>query len=281
MDTKPKNEDDIQPLTPEEIKAIGEIAVGPSRHEVFLNQHYRKLMWGGISLSLVAGVVIAYFSHKNDMRMEAAAQVVQAMKVAAPGATVSAAEYDAPTLQQLRAEYAATPSAETASLLEGLSLLAKGEEAAAVALLEQLASGSANVLLQSRALAALATHYLSTGKEAESRAAWQRVTELGDTPYTALAYITLGDMCKSAGERDAARAFYEQASAKCATSTLVTGKVVEMRLMLLDVDAPRAVAPAPAPVAPAAPESNSSEPFGAVPGVQGAGGSLFSEPAGL
>ena len=32
-----KNDEDIQPLTPEEIKAIGEIEIGPTRHEIFLN----------------------------------------------------------------------------------------------------------------------------------------------------------------------------------------------------------------------------------------------------
>ena len=68
MDTNSKNNEDIQPLSPEEIKAIGEIALGPSKHEQFLNAHYKKLMWGGITLGIVAGGVIAFFSHRNDMR---------------------------------------------------------------------------------------------------------------------------------------------------------------------------------------------------------------------
>ena len=84
MDTNSKTNEDTMPLSPEDIKAIGEIAIGPSRHEQFLNAHYRKLMWGGITLGIVAGGVIAYFSHCNDMRHEAAAQVVQAMKITAP-----------------------------------------------------------------------------------------------------------------------------------------------------------------------------------------------------
>ena len=78
MDTNIKNNEDIQPLSPEEIKAIGEIAIGPSKHEQFLNAHYKKLMWGGITLGIAAGCVIAFFSHRNDMRKDAAAQVVQA-----------------------------------------------------------------------------------------------------------------------------------------------------------------------------------------------------------
>ena len=75
MDTNSKTNEDTLPLSPEEIKAIGEIAIGPSRHEQFLNAHYRKLMWGGITLGIVAGGVIAFFSHRNDMRHEAAAKV--------------------------------------------------------------------------------------------------------------------------------------------------------------------------------------------------------------
>ena len=55
MDTNSKTNEDTLPLSPEEIKAIGEIAIGPSRHEQFLNAHYRKLMWGGITLGIVAG----------------------------------------------------------------------------------------------------------------------------------------------------------------------------------------------------------------------------------
>ena len=57
MDTTSKNTEDTLPLTPEEIKAIGEIAIGPSRHEQFLNAHYKKLMWGGITLGIAAGGV--------------------------------------------------------------------------------------------------------------------------------------------------------------------------------------------------------------------------------
>ena len=92
MDNNSKTNEDTLPLSPEEIKAIGEIAIGPSRHEQFLNAHYKKLMWGGITLGVVAGGIIAFFSHRNDMRHEAAAQVVQAMKITAPGEGIASAD---------------------------------------------------------------------------------------------------------------------------------------------------------------------------------------------
>ena len=79
MNNQNKDED-IMPLSPEEIKAIGEIELGPSKHEQFLNEHYKKLLWGGITLGIAAGCVIAYFSTQNDRTHQAAAVTVAAMK---------------------------------------------------------------------------------------------------------------------------------------------------------------------------------------------------------
>ena len=81
MDDKTRNDDDIRPLSPEEIKAIGEIEIGPSKHEIFLNAHYKKLMWGGIGLSVAAACIIAYFSHRNDHRNEASACAMQVRRL--------------------------------------------------------------------------------------------------------------------------------------------------------------------------------------------------------
>ncbi|MBO5684839.1 MAG: tetratricopeptide repeat protein [Akkermansia sp.] len=239
MDTTDKTNEDTLPLTPEEIKAIGEIAIGPSKHEQFLNAHYKKLMWGGITLGVAAGGVIAFFSNRNDMRHEAAAQVVHAMQITAPGqGIVSAEDYDATVLQTLQQEYAQTPSADTAGLLKALSLLAKGDDAG-VAAVEKLADSNAVLPLRARALAALATYQLQQGKD--SAATWTRITQLEANPYSALAYLMLGDIARNKGEKDAARSWYEQCVAKCPTSVLVTNKTVEMRLALLDVDAPTPV----------------------------------------
>lgn len=264
MDSNNKNNEDTLPLSPEEIKAIGEIAIGPSRHEQFLNAHYKKLMWGGITLGIVAGGVIAYFSHRNDMQHEAAAQVVQAMKISTPGeGMVSADEYDAAALQSLQENYGQTPSAATAELMKGLSLLAKNEEAG-IAALEAVAAGDAPLPLRSRALAALATYQLQQGKD--SAPVWTRITQLESNPYSALAYLMLGDLAKSKGEKDAARNWYEQCKAKCPTSALVADKTVEMRLTLLEVDAPTPVEP----VAEPQPGKNPLEnPFGETPEVGG------------
>lgn len=247
MDTNSKNNEDIQPLSPEEIKAIGEIALGPSKHEQFLNAHYKKLMWGGITLGIAAGCVIAFFSHRNDQRLEAAAQTVQAMKITSPGNGIASPdEYDAAVLQSLKQDFAGTPSATTAELMSGLSLLAQGNEAG-VAALEAVAASEAPASMRGRALAALATYEMQNGKD--SAPTWTRLTQLEANPYSALAYLMLGDLAKDKGDKTAARTWYEQCKAKCPTSALVTDKTVEMRLTLLDVDAPTQVEPAPQPEA--------------------------------
>ncbi len=263
MDTNNKNNEDIQPLSPEEIKAIGEIAIGPSKHEQFLNAHYKKLVWGGITLGIVAGGVIAFFSHRNDMRQQAAAQVVNVLKITSPGnGIVAADEYDTASLQTLQQEYAGTPSAMTAELMNGLSLLAKGDEAG-VAALETVASSDAPAPLRARALATLATNQLQQQKD--SVPTWTRITQMEANPYSALAYLMLGDLAKEKGDKDAARTWYEQCKAKCPTSALVADKTVDMRLTLLDVDAPTPVEPAPQPQQQS--DSPLGNPFGETPEV--------------
>ncbi|MDO4220856.1 MAG: tetratricopeptide repeat protein [Akkermansia sp.] len=242
-----KNDEDIMPLSPEEIKAIGEIELGPSKHEQFLNDHYKKLLWGGIALGIAAGCTIAYFSGKNDRQHRAAAEVVAAMKADEPGKVATVEAYDAKALELLQSEYAGTPAAATGELLAGISLLRNGgDKAQAINHLENVAAATPNNMLKARALAAIATDYMADGKDEDATKTWQRVAQLPENPYTALAYVCLGDIAKSTGDKEAARAHYEQAKAKCPLSALVRDRVVDLRLSLLDVDAPVPTTPAPA-----------------------------------
>ena len=86
-------------------------------------------------------------------------------------------------------------------------------------------------------------------------------------PYSALAYLMLGDLAKDKGDKDAARNWYEQCKAKCPTSALVADKTVDMRLTLLDVDAPTQVEPAPQPESQQPTDTPLGNPFGEVPEV--------------
>ncbi len=242
-------DEDILPLSPEEIKAIGSIGIGPSKQDIFLNRHYRKLIFAGIGLAVAASLAIAWFSHNNDRKQEAGAQVVAAMKTQSLAVIHPSADYDAKLLEGLQAQYADTASAPTARLLENLSLLSGSEDQVKTALagLEALAQdASVPALLRARALCTLAVRSMNAEDDAAATTHWNTLLSLGENPYNALACLSLGDLAKNAGKVEEARQFYQQAIASCQTSQLVLDpNIVSARLMLLDVDAPRPVAPAP------------------------------------
>ncbi len=263
-------DEDILPLSPEEIKAIGSIGIGPSKQDIFLNRHYRKLILAGIVVATAAGVAIAYFSTQNDRKSEAGAQVVAAMGTQVPAVAHPASAYSAKAIELLEADYAGTPSTATAQLLEGLSLLSGTEEQAkaGLATLDAVANDTkAPAILRARALVALANHAMGKGDDATAATHWNAVLTLGESPYLALAYLTLGDIAKAAGKVDEARRNYQQAVNGCVTSQLVLDpNIIAMRLQQLDVDAPRPVSPAEEkPAAGAAGASPLDSPFDDAP----------------
>lgn len=256
-------------LSPEEIKAIGQIEIGPSKHEIFLNNHYKKLLWGGISLGLIGGAIIAYVSHSNDTRDYAAAQLMSAMNVRTPGAIVSPSTYNASELSNVQAEYARTPAAATAKLMEGLRLFSSGNAAQGVPVLEAVAADAAHPVLASRALVQLASHAMENKDDAKAAGYWKSVLELGSSPYAALACMSLGDIARAQGDTEQARKYYEQAIADYPGSQLVRGGSiglsVEVRRQLLSVDYPLPVAPAPKPAAQPMPQPTGNPALPALP----------------
>ncbi len=272
-------DEDIMPLSPEEIKAIGSIGIGPSRQDIFLNRHYRKLVLAGVIVATAASLGIAYFSHSKDRRDEAGAQVVASMKADTPSISHPAADYNAKALEALRAEYANTPSAATAKLLESLSLLTGTEEQAkaGVAGLEDLANDATVApILRARALCTLATRSMTEGDDATAATHWNTLLTMGESPYTALAYMSLGDIAKNAGKIDEARQQYQQAMTSCQTSQLVLDQnAIAVRLMLLDVDAPRITTPEASPAQYANPFGSPLEDSPAAPSSPN-GADLFS-----
>lgn len=259
METNKTNTDEM-PLSPEEIKAIGEIELGPAKHEIFLNNHYKKLIFGGIAFMVAASAAIGYYAYKNEQKELAGGLIVQAMGSASVQGAAEPAKYDAKALSQIGAEYADTPSADTATLMEALSLMTDtARTETAISMLESLAAGTTNDLLRARALAALAAHYMAEEQNEKSTSYWKQLVALPANPYTAIAYINLGDLAKLAGDIEGARTFYTQVTTVCPSSPIVSQNIAGMRLALLEVDAPTPVAkaeeekpaatPAPAPAA--------------------------------
>lgn len=254
MDTHRNQDDDPISLTPEEMKAIGEIELGPSRHEQFLNAHYRKLIVGAVGVMLLATAAIVYFTWRAGQEASGASSVVAAIKATQAGGAAGAADYDAALLAEIPSRFAGTHAVVTAELLRGMQLIESGHEQEGIALLESFIQSVDEDILRVRAQAFLAGHCMS-GDEAQQKKAvelWQAVSRAGQSPYLPLSYLTLGDLAKDAGEMEQARGYYNKLLEDCVSSPLAT--VARQRLLLLGVDAPMPEAPAPVEEAPAIPE---------------------------
>lgn len=244
------NEDEL-PLSPEEMKAIGEIQLGPSKHEQFLNNHYKKLILLLVVVMLLATAAIVYGTWRARQEADAASTAIAALKVSAPGAAAEASEYDAAQLQEITAAYPGTSAAGTAELLRGMQLVSAGQQDEGLALLSSVATAAADEFLRVRAHVFLAEHYMRSGDAQKAREHWQTVSRAEQTPYLALSLLSLGDMAQEDGDIELARSYYTQVQEKCTSSPLLL--TVRQRLLLLGVDAPRPVEPEPQATAPQQP----------------------------
>lgn len=238
--TKKNDPSDNAPLSPEELQAIGEIELGPAKHEVFLNNHYKKILLAIIVLSIGSGIGIAIYSNDKDNNAQASHQIVAAMKADQLGKVAAVADFDTQALQIVETQYPGTASAPLAEMLEAMKQLQGEQSEIAIATLNQIAQNSPHLTLRSRAASYLASYYIEEGKDEQALALWKQITEMEENTYTALAFIMLGDHAKLAGDKDAALRHYSTAKQKCTTSTLVRNKDIEMRIMLLKIDAPEA-----------------------------------------
>lgn len=240
---KNNNQDtDSLPLTPEEMKAIGEIELGPSRHEQFLNRHYKKLIVALLVFMLLASGAIVYGTWRARQESEAAAAIMAAMRVTSR--VSDAGEYDMAQLDKILAEYPGTKAAATARLLRGMQLLAGGQQEQGIQALESVIAGADNDLLRLRAQVTLATYYMDGGDAAKAMEYWQAVSRVGSSPWEPLALLTMGDIAAQQGDDTMAKAYYTKLTENCPSSPL--RGVAHQRILLLGVDAPIPVAQPPA-----------------------------------
>ncbi len=237
------NPQDPKQLSPEDIKAIGEIQVGPSKHEVFLNNHYKKLILGLILIALGGAAVIGYYSYTEQQEESAANELMTALQLKSIAEGPDAQAYKKEVIELIKKDYAKTPAAQSALLLEALALLAKNQVDVAIPALEQLSQSAADITIRSRAAVAIANYYT---KEASPKAmeAWKKLITMEENLYKGFALLNLGDLASIAGDKQAARQYYQQAQLSAQTSVFVKEKDIEIRLKLLDIDAPQPLAPA-------------------------------------
>ena len=240
MAKKNKRNEEALPLTPEEMKAIGEIELGPSRHEQFLNAHYRKLVVALIAFMLLATAAIVYATWRSTQEARSAEAAVAALRV--PTGVAEAAGYDAAELDKITAEFPGTHAADTAPLLRGMHLLAAGQQQG-IAALQSVIDSSPNDFLRLRAQVTLALHYTDGGELDKAAALWQAVSSAGSSPWEPLALLSLGDISVQQGKADMAEIYYTQLKENCPGSPL--SAVARQRLLIVGVDPPVPVAPKP------------------------------------
>lgn len=243
MDNKTPSQD--APLSPEEIRAIGEVNIGPAKHEVFLDNHYKKLIVGGIILAV--GVVggIAYYSMQDEKVTEASAALVSAMGADKAEFSISSAKLDSAKLETVAAQYPDTASTDTAKYLAHAAAVAKGKTQQGIAGMNALLKSTANEDLKLRIRVYLADQYTQQGRLDDATRMWQEVVVSGESPYLPLAYMSLGDIAQQQNDKEKAKTMYQAGVAKSANSSLHNR--IKDRLEVIDVAPPVKEAPAPLP----------------------------------
>lgn len=233
-------EHDAPALTPEEMKAIGEIELGPSRHERFLNHHYKKLIVLTLAIMLASAAAIVYGTYLVRQEKDAAGALLAAVRVI-PSSAAENEGFDLATLEKITKDYPDTRAADSARLLRGMQLLAGGQEKAGKEALRNVADAASDPSIRLRAQVSLASYAMRAGQNQEAIEQWQAVSRAGQSPYLALSLLSLGDLEDEAEKRDVARSYYERLIQDCPASPLVL--TARQRLLLLGVDAPQPVEP--------------------------------------
>lgn len=214
MQTTNKTENPEEtPLTPDEIKAIGEIELGPAKHEVFLNKHYKKLIFGGIALAVVATIATAWYAYGEQQKKEAGAHIVNAVNNNSTDA-----------LQIVLNDYADTPSAETASFLKAEQDL-RDPAFADFSVMQQLADNAKSETVRLLACRALAVRYEKDGDYDNATLYLKKVINFPRNVYTALSYIDLCDIAWNKGDKEQALMYLKQGRDACPDSALFNESV--------------------------------------------------------
>lgn len=254
MDNKTPSQD--APLSPEEIRAIGEVNIGPAKHEVFLDNHYKKLIVGGIVVAIGVVGAIAYYSMQDEKATDASAALISAIGADKAECNISSSRLDAAKLETVAAQYPDTSSTDTAKYLAHASAVAKGKTQQGIAGMNALLKSTANEDLKLRIRVYLADQYTQQGRLDDATRMWQDVIAVGESPYLALAYMSLGDIAQQQNDKEKAKALYQAGLIKSGGSSLK--ERLQQRLEVIGVAPPVKEAPAPAPLPATTPAATDS-----------------------
>ncbi len=225
--------------------AFAEIAVGPSKHEQFLDRHYRKLALGLCACAAVVAGIIVYNGVNDATENEAAAALVAAM----PESSTLEITTDEQGLKNVTANYAETRAAVTADYLQAISLWKSGKKNEGVEKMKAFIDAAPSDEWRAQASVALACHYMSEGKKEDAVALFRSVVDSGNPTFSGFAMLCLGDLARGMKDDAAAGNYYRDLNSKFSDSAFSskTLPVYKQREELFGIQAPTYVTPAAAP----------------------------------
>lgn len=225
-----------------DVKPIAEIEIGPTKHEQFLDRNHKKLIALLLLIGLIVSGFIIYNDIEKDKRNKAGALLVSAFSA---DGKLDLAKFD-----QVISEYPGTHSALTAAYMKGQALWEQGREKDGNAQMLDFIQTVDNPEFKAQACVILGCHYMSSGDNEAAVKQFQQAIDCGSALYSPPAYLCLGDIARASGKLDEAQKFYSELVEKFPESAFVIQSMgVPEREDLLDVAAPRKVAPAQAPPA--------------------------------
>lgn len=225
---------------------LGEITHGPSAFEQFLDRNQKNLIFLSIAIALGVAGYLVY-------------QGIASSKERSAGADFCEAE-DLPAFQSLIKEYPGTAAAGTAQIALAERQWTDGQQGTSIETLKTFLSDRPNHPARFAAKASLAAKLKDQGKATEATPLFQELSTDPDARYLApYAFISLGDLAKSAGNLDQAEKSYQNAKTVVPGNSFST--LIDQRLANLKTKPPVEIDPPPTP--PAAP---------AVPGLPGTPG---------
>lgn len=211
---------------------LAEIALGPSRFELFLDRHQKSLLALLILLILgVAGFVV-YRGIEESTRISA-------------GSALYKAE-DTDAIQKVISEHSTTPAGATARILLAEKQWSEGQKDTAIETLQSFLAQSPGHPGIPSAKAALAAKLMAHGKAAEAAAAFQDLVDDPSSSYLApYALLSLGDIALAGGDKEKAKTFYQRAQSEFPASGF--NQKITQRIAALNATLPVEIDPPPAP----------------------------------
>jgi len=252
--------DDPQPTS----APLAEISHGPGAFELFLDRNQKSLIVLLILIILgVAGFVV-FQGIQDGVRTTAANALYRASDTAA--------------LRKVTEEHAKTPAGATARILLAESLWNDGQQEASIEAINSFLASSPKHPGVPAAKASLAAKKMAQGKSAEATAAFQDIVDDPTSSYLApYALLCLGDISASAGDKNQAKKFYDQAQSQFPNSGF--NQKITQRIASLNSTPPTEIDPPPAPPEPTTTPSSPSFPIPFAPDSILPNGSIAPQPS--